>query len=142
MLMSGKMIKTLIIVLLVLVIGGAAGMVFVLNADGEEKEPDEQSLDEMVENSVQTEEMSTDLEDGSFVRIQFQIVTDSEKAKEEVEKRQFQAQNILIKELAKMDREAFKTGLSDLEAMMKDELNEVMQEGNIVDVYTIKKVLQ
>ncbi|WP_237648614.1 MULTISPECIES: flagellar basal body-associated protein FliL [Sediminibacillus] len=140
--MSGKMIKTLIIVLLVLVIGGAAGMVFVLNADGEEKEPDEQSLDEMVENSVQTEEMSTDLEDGSFVRIQFQIVTDSEKAKEEVEKRQFQAQNILIKELAKMDREAFKTGLSDLEAMMKDKLNEVMQEGNIVDVYTIKKVLQ
>ncbi|WP_074597366.1 flagellar basal body-associated protein FliL [Sediminibacillus halophilus] len=140
--MGSKMLKVLIITLLVLIIGGAAGMVYVLNADGEEKESDEQSLDEIVENSFQTEEMSTDLEDGSFVRIQFQIVADSEKAKEEVEKRQFQVQNILIKELAKMDRDAFKTGITDLESLMKDKLNEVMQEGTIVNVYTIKKVLQ
>ncbi|SDL73910.1 flagellar FliL protein [Sediminibacillus halophilus] len=142
MFMGSKMLKVLIITLLVLIIGGAAGMVYVLNADGEEKESDEQSLDEIVENSFQTEEMSTDLEDGSFVRIQFQIVADSEKAKEEVEKRQFQVQNILIKELAKMDRDAFKTGITDLESLMKDKLNEVMQEGTIVNVYTIKKVLQ
>ncbi|WP_234400712.1 flagellar basal body-associated FliL family protein [Virgibacillus senegalensis] len=136
------MIKSLVVILLVLVIGGAAGMVFVLTADGEENQSDEQSLDEMVEYSFQTEEMSTDLEDGSFVRIQFQIVADSEKAKEEVEKREFQTQNILIKELAKMDRDAFKEGLSNLESIMKDKLNEVMHEGKIVDVYTIQKVLQ
>ncbi|SDJ72281.1 flagellar basal body-associated protein FliL [Sediminibacillus albus] len=140
--MSNKLLKSLVAILAVLTIAGAAVLVVVLNVSGEDKADEEQTLDEMVEYSFQTSEMNTDLEDGSFVRIQFQIITDSEKAKEEIAKREFQTQNILIKELASMDREAFKTGLGELEDVMKEKLNGLMQEGKVVDVYTINKVLQ
>ena len=50
--------------------------------------------------------------------------------------------NILIKELAVMNEEDFKEGLTELETAIKDRLNEVMTEGTITDVYTINKILQ
>ncbi|MDY0408169.1 flagellar basal body-associated FliL family protein [Paracerasibacillus soli] len=82
------------------------------------------------------------LEDGSFVRIQFQVVTDSKQAKKEIEKREFQVKNILIKEIATMKEEDFKSGLGNLEKALQTKLNDVMAEGKVVGVYTINKILQ
>lgn len=140
--MSKKLFKTLIIILLTLSAAGAGALVFVFKTSGEEAEKSELSLEEMVEYSYETEEINTDLEDGSFVRIQFHVITDSEEAKAEIEHRAFQLKNILIKELSTTDRTAFKTGLTELEEQMKVKLNEVMEEGKVIDVYTVNKVLQ
>lgn len=140
--MNKKMFQTLIIVLLTLLVAGAGALVFVFQTSGEEKEDRDLSLEEMVEYSFETEELNTDLEDGSFVRIQFQIIADSPEAKEEVKNRAFQFKNMLIKELSVMDRDSFKTGLTELEERMKNKLNEVMEEGKVTDVYTVNKVLQ
>lgn len=132
----------MVVILLTVTAAGVGALVFVFQTSGEEKESSELSLEEIVEYSYETEEMNTDLEDGSFVRIQFQIITDSPEAKEEIEHRSFQFKNILIKELSSMEKEAFKTGLTELEEQMKVKLNEVMEEGKVVDVYTVNKVLQ
>ncbi|WP_077621957.1 flagellar basal body-associated protein FliL [Sediminibacillus massiliensis] len=140
--MTSKLMKTLVVFLVLLLVAAIAALVIILKVSGKEEASGEPTLDEVVENSFQTSEINTDLEDGSFVRIQFQVVTDSHDAKEEIEKREFQLQNILIKELASMNREDFKSGLSQLETAMKNKLNEVMLEGKVTDVYTINKVLQ
>jgi len=117
-------------------------VVIVLNLPGKNDKTEAQTIDDIVEYSYETPDITTDLKDGSFVRIQFQITTDGKKAKEEISKRDFQIKNALIKEMAKMDEEDFKEGLDDLEDALKDRLNEVMTEGKITDVYTISKVLQ
>lgn len=124
--------------LAILLVGAISVLIVVLNVEGAE----ELSIDKVVKYSYETEEIVTDLQDGTFVRIQFRILTDGKEAHEEISLRDFQLVNILIKELALMDEEAFKEGLGDLEATLKDSLNEVMTEGTITDVYTINKILQ
>lgn len=141
--MSSGLVKTMVTSLIVILLGGVIALVVVLNVSGEDKKNgDAESIDEIVENSYQTSEITTDLKDGSFVRIQFQIVTDGKKAKEEIAKREFQLKNILIKELSKMNTKDFKSGLGNLEDVVQLKLNEVMSAGKITDVYTISKILQ
>lgn len=138
-----RLVKTMITSLVVLLVGAIAALVVVLNVQGEEdKENKAQSIDDIVEYSYESPEITTDLSDGTFVRIQFQIVTDGKAAKEEISKRDFQLKNILIKELATKTEEDFKSGLTDLEQAVMEELNKLMTEGQITEVYTINKILQ
>jgi len=137
-----KLIKTMLVSLFSIVILSVATFVIIVNLPGNSEKTGAETIDDVIEYSYETPDITTDLKDGSFVRIQFQIITDGKKAKEEVEKRDFQIKNILIKELAKMDEDAFKTGLDGLEESLQESLNEVMTEGKITDVYTISKVLQ
>jgi flagellar protein FliL len=137
-----KFLKVTLLSLVIIILIGAVAAVIVINVLDKKNDNGEPSIDEIIEYSYQTPEITTDLSDGSFVRIQFQIVTDNKDAKEEIEKREFQVKNILIKELATMDEEAFKSGLSNVEDILKVELNKVMTEGAIIDVYTISKILQ
>lgn len=127
--------------LAILLIAAIAVLIVVLNMKDAE-ESDELTIDEIVKYSYQTPEITTDLKDGTYVRIQFQILTDGKEAHEEVSKRDFQLVNILIKELATMDEEAFREGLTGLEETLKESINEVMTEGSVTDVLTINKILQ
>ena len=135
-----RLVKTFITSLIIILLGGTATLVILLY--GEEEASTGSTIDDMVEHSYETPEIKTDLSDGSFVRVQFKVITDGEGAKEEISKRDFQLKNILIKELGTMDEEDFRTGLSDLEEVVKSKLNELMTDGNIVDVYTISKLMQ
>ncbi|MDC3416387.1 flagellar basal body-associated FliL family protein [Aquibacillus salsiterrae] len=140
--MNPKLLKLLVTLLVIITISGIVAVVIVLNLSGEAKGAEEQTLDKMVENSFTSSEMSTDLKDGSFVRIQFQLITNSKDAKQEVEKREFQLKNLFIKESVQLTSEDFKVGLSTLEEKLKDEMNQLMEDGEIVDVYIINKILQ
>ncbi|MGM8211746.1 flagellar basal body-associated protein FliL [Virgibacillus sp. W0430] len=137
-----RLTKMMVTSLIVLLLAGAIALVIVLNVTSNKNEGGAQSIDEIAEYSYETPEVTTDLNDGSFVRIQFQILTDGKKARKEVAKREFQIKNILIKELAEMNEEDFKSGLSALEDTLQVKLNEVMTEGNITEVYTTSKILQ
>ncbi|WP_226034940.1 flagellar basal body-associated protein FliL [Aquibacillus saliphilus] len=140
--MNRKLVKILVSVLIVLTILGIVAFVVILNVSGEQKDSSELSLDEMVEYSFTTSDMNTDLKDGSFVRIQFQIITDSKKAKEEIQKREFQLKNIFIKESVEMVEKDLQSGLTGLEDRMKKKMNELMLEGNIKEVYVVGKIIQ
>lgn len=117
-------------------------VVVVLYFNNNNIESKELSIDEMNEFSYETPEVTTDLKDGVFVRIQFQLIMDSKASLKEIEKREFQIKNILIKELAVMTEEDFNVGLADLEKVLQQKLNEIMTEGTIKDVYTISKIMQ
>lgn len=137
-----KLAHTLLTSFITIVVLAGAATLVILYLPGKNDESGAAAIDDMVEYSYETDDITTDLEDGSFVRIQFQVLTDGEGAKEEISKRDFQINNILIKELATMDEKKFKSGLDDLESDVKDKLNELMTEGKVTDVYTISKILQ
>ncbi|MCD5322691.1 MULTISPECIES: flagellar basal body-associated protein FliL [Pontibacillus] len=138
--MNPKILKAMVISLVVITVGGVVALILILNSSSQAS--GEPTIDELRDYSIETDEITTDLKDDRFVRIQFRIVTESKDAKEELEKRDFQLKNILIKELSPMDEKEFKTGVENLEAMIKTRLNELMTEGKVTEVYTIKKVLQ
>lgn len=139
--MMSRLVKITMTSMAILLIAAITLLIIVLNVDRGDGDR-ELTIDEIVEYSYETPEITTDLNDGTFVRVQFHIVTDGKEAHEEVSKRDFQLVNILIKELAVMNEEDFKEGLTELETAIKDRLNEVMTEGTITDVYTINKILQ
>ncbi|WP_242705682.1 MULTISPECIES: flagellar basal body-associated protein FliL [Pontibacillus] len=138
--MNPKILKAMVISLVVITVGGVVALILVLNSSTQAS--DEPTIDELREYSIETDELTTDLQNDRFVRIQFRIVTDSKDAKEELEKRDFQLKNILIKQLSPMNEEEFKSGVENLEGTLKTRLNELMTEGVVTEVYTIKKVLQ
>ncbi len=137
-----KFMKTLMISVFSIIVVGVIGFIGVFYFMDDTTDAGELSIDEMNKYSYETPEMTTDLEDGTFVRIQFRLITDGKKSVNEVSQREFQIQNILIKELATMTEDDFREGLSDLEISLKDNLNDVMNDGSITDVYTIDKILQ
>src|SRR5699024_8450750 len=92
--------------------------------------------------AYETPEMTTDLKNGAFVGIQFLVITDGKKAAEEVKEREFQIQNILIKELAEMSEDDVREGRSEIESALQVDLNTVLDDGIVTDVYTINKILQ
>jgi len=133
------MLTSLIILLLLVII---ALVVFYKQKDDVINHIDDVPINKMDQYSYQTPEITTDLKDGSFVRIQFQLVTNSKQAQKEIVQREFQLKNILIKELAKMEEDDFKANLAQLENVLVDKINEVMEKGQVLKVFTTNKILQ
>lgn len=105
-----------------------------------------QTLPEEVNTSqsnltVETEEITTDLSDGNFARIQFQLVADSEKSKEELTTRDFQVNNIILKELAQLSGEQLENNELYL-TNIQESINQLLSEGEVVDIYIINKIIQ
>ncbi|WLR53201.1 flagellar basal body-associated protein FliL [Bacillus tianshenii] len=138
------MLTIMLIVLAAITLIGVVALFVVMNFTGDSKEAAEPSIDEILEQSVETEEITTNLMSNDFIRIKFKITTDSTKAKEELEKRNFQVRNIIIQELSSMKPEDFKgkENLQELESMLKMRLNEIMQEGTIEKVFITDFILQ
>lgn len=137
-----RLVKTMITSLAVLLVGGGIVVVIVANVTGQPIFGEKDSIENIVKHSYETPEITTDLSDGTFVRIQFQILTDGKKAYNEITHRDFQIKNIIIKELSPMSQDDVKNGLGEIEKALKNKLNELMTDGEVVDVYTISKILQ
>jgi flagellar FliL protein len=103
-----------------------------------------ESIDEIIKYSVDIEEITTNLQSGGYLRVQYKVQTDSKKARTELEKRQFQVRNILIHEISSKKSSDFSggEGLEKLENDIQTKINEVMQEGLVVKVYTTSFLLQ
>ncbi|SER06545.1 flagellar FliL protein [Gracilibacillus ureilyticus] len=138
--MNPKLLRVLVIALVVIVIGGGATLYFLINS--QVKADEELTIDEMVKYSYTTDEMKTDLSDGSFVLIQFQFITDGKKAVEEIEKREFQVKNEFIKQSINLTENDFRENLPQLEENIMNAMNQEMTEGKIVEVLIISKVIQ
>ncbi|WP_339178211.1 flagellar basal body-associated protein FliL [Oceanobacillus sp. FSL W7-1293] len=137
-----KIVKIAMTSIITLLVGVVATLIIVIYVNEPEETSGEQSIDDMVSHSYETPEVTTDIKDDRYVQVQFQVITDDNNAVEELEKRGFQITNLLIKELAVMEVDDFQTGLDELEDTLKTDLNEMMTEGTVTEVYTIKKILQ
>ncbi|KOO46605.1 flagellar basal body-associated protein FliL [Priestia koreensis] len=140
---KNKLVNIMIIILLSLTLVGTAAVIIIMKMSGDEG-PKDPNIDEIVDASVDVTDITTNLLDDSFIRISFKIQTDSSDAKDELAKRDFQVRDIIIKELSNMKSAQFQgsRGVVQLEDRIKAKVNELMQDGRVVKVYTTSKMLQ
>ncbi len=140
---KNKLINIMVIILVVIALSGVVSY-FVITKINKVDSPKEPTIDEILEQSIDTEEITTNLNDGHYLVIQLKIQTDNKKTKEELEKRTFQINNILIQELSSMKSEQFtsKEGLIEVEDLLKMRLNEIVQEGTVEKVYITNRLVQ
>ncbi len=140
---NNKMVMTLLILLIAITLVGAVAIVMILNMNDQDKGKGP-SIDEVIEYSVDIPELTTNLASDDFIRISFKIQTDSKKAKEELEKRIFQVNNIIILELSEKKTEDIKgtAGQKKLEEDIKVQINKLMQDGKVEKVYITQFLLQ
>ncbi|MCT2344017.1 flagellar basal body-associated protein FliL [Niallia taxi] len=140
---NNKVLVIMLVLILTIALVGAGAFIYIwkFSGDKEEKEP---TIDEVVEASIDIPELTTNLATDNFIRISFKVQTDSTKAAEELEKRVFQVQNIIIQELSEKTPKDMqgKEGQVKLENDLKDKINELMQEGKVVQVYITNSLLQ
>ncbi len=140
---KNKLVMIMAILLVAITLVGAIAVVVILKVTGEDKEK-EITIDEVLEASVDIPQMTANLASNDFIRISFKIQTDSVKAKEELEKRDFQVKNIIILELSEKTAEDLKgkEGQQKLENDLKTKISEIMQEGKVEHVYITESLLQ
>ncbi|MEK5184388.1 flagellar basal body-associated protein FliL [Solibacillus sp. FSL W7-1324] len=139
---NNKLLTIMLIILVTITLFGVIVVVLLTQMDKEK--PDGPTIDEIIESSVDIPEITTNLADGSFVRMTLKIQASDKKAGEELFKRDFQVKNIVIQELSEMEETALegKQGKITFQDAIKSQLNEVMQEGEVTQVYITSYVLQ
>nr|WP_253264530.1 flagellar basal body-associated protein FliL [Geobacillus sp. MR] len=133
----------MVIMLAIIALAGTVALVMVMKMAGGEKQG-EPSADELAESSIDIPEMTTNLADGRYIKISFKIQTDSDKGKEEAEKRDFQIKDVIIERLSEMKAADFKgkEGMTALKERLKQDINALMQEGKVENVYITSFILQ
>lgn len=140
---NNKLLTIMLIILVTITLIGI--VIFVLltqfNKPASNGEP---TIDEIIAASVDVPEITTNLADGSFVRLTLKITTDSKNAAAELTKRDFQINNLLIEELSELTEEDLqgKQGKIFLQSTVKSKLNELMQNGEVVEVYITSYIIQ
>ncbi len=133
----------MLILLVAIALVGAVAIIIVkqLNDNSGPKEP---SIDEVLAASVDVPQITTNLASNDFIRISFKIQTDSKKAKEELEKRDFQVKDIIIQELSEMEAEDIqgKDAQNKLKEELKGKINTILQKGEVKQVYITENLLQ
>ncbi|WP_186671236.1 flagellar basal body-associated protein FliL [Sporosarcina sp. BP05] len=141
--MKNKVMMVSLIILVCITLIGAVGLILVmqLNKGDEEKEP---TIDEIIESSVDIEEITTNLGNRQFVRLTLKIQTDNKLAGEELAKRDFQVKNIIIQELSEMTSKDLegKAGKKAFEDVLIGHLNPLMQNGEVQKVYIVSYIIQ
>lgn len=140
---NNKVLVIMLVLILTIALVGAGAFIYIWKFSGD-KEAKEPTIDEVVEASIDIPELTTNLATDNFIRISFKVQTDSKKAAEELEKRVFQVQNIIIQELSEKTPKDMqgKEGQVKLENDLKDKINDLMQEGKVVQVYITNSLLQ
>ncbi len=140
---NNKLLMIMLMMLVAITLIGAIALVLVMkfSGDNETKKP---TIDEVLEASVDIPQVTANLASDDYIRISFKIQTENKKAKEELQKRDFQVKNLIIQELSEMKAEDIqgKEGQIKLQEDLKTKINGLMQEGKIVQVYITESLLQ
>lgn len=127
----------------VLILMGAGGAIYSIKYmdDRAQTQP---SIDEVIKLSVEVPEITTNLKDDTLIQISFMIETDDREAREELEKREFQIKDIVINELSEIESRQLKgkKAKQDMEDKLTEQINGLMQEGEVVEIYTTSSILQ
>ncbi len=145
-LFKNKLVTIMLIILNALTLIGVITLVlyFHFSKSTEPVPKQEFTIDEIVALTVDTTEITTNLLSNDYIRVSFKLQVDNEEAKMELEKRDFQVKNIIIRELSGMRSSDFSgsAGIENLEKAIRTRINKYMQEGKVVNVYTTGFVLQ
>lgn len=140
--MKAKLIPvSIILVVAILLLGGTWYFLYFSKTQGKQTAL---TPDDILATMVETESITTNLNSGGYIQLRFQIQTSSKEAKDELEKRSFQVQNIILRLASGMSAEqAKKPGENgQFEFQLENKLNGILQSGKVVHVFTINKVIQ
>ncbi|WP_141992171.1 flagellar basal body-associated protein FliL [Bacillus sp. B4EP4a] len=142
--MKKNLMTIMLIILVAITLVGVIAVVVVTKLSDPTSAEDKPSIDEIVKSSVEIPEITTNLAGNDYIKISFMFQTESKKAKEELEKRNFQVKNIIITELSEMKTEELtgKKGKEKLQEALKTRMNELMEEGKVEKVYITSSILQ
>lgn len=142
--MKNKLLTISLIILVSITLIGVVALILIMNFNKGEEGEAEPNIDEILEASVDIEEITTNLSGRHFIRISLKIQTDNKKAGEELQKRDFQVKNLVIQELSEMTAKDFegKAGKQQFEEAIKSQLNQLMQEGQVEKVYIVSYIIQ
>ena len=140
--MNKKLIQTMILILLVIALIGTGAVVYITKYSG--KSSKGPTIDDVLKYSVDVSEITTNLASDNYAKMAFKIQTDSKKAKDELTKRDFQVRNLIIEELSEKKAKDLqgKAGKLQLQDALKTKINQVMQDGKVVQVYITESLLQ
>jgi flagellar protein FliL len=104
----------------------------------------DQPVDELIEQSIDTETITTNFVDKGFIKTKFKIITSSKEKAEEIKKLQFLVESTIIKSLNEMKQEEAKglQGFTYIETILKDKLNKELGKDYITRVYTVDLLIQ
>jgi flagellar basal body-associated protein FliL len=102
------------------------------------------SADEIVERTIETKEITTNLFTENFAKAKFSIQLNSSKAKEEAEKVLPIVESKIIKILSQSNKDDLKgnEGIQQLETKIKDEINTILPNGKAEKVYATELLIQ
>jgi len=140
---NNKVLTMMLLLLVSITLVGVIALVMILNSDGGKIGGNGQTIDDIVKASVEVPEITTNLANSEFIKISFTIQTDGKDGKEELEKRNFQVNNIIITELSELTAEQFegKKGKENLQEKLKTRIDSIMQEGTIEHVYITSSII-
>jgi flagellar FliL protein len=140
---------TLIILIAICLLGSTAFVLYqYFMADTKqtatEEKPEKLTADEQLERTVETKEIRTNLADNKYILIKFAFLMDSIEAKSELDKLSIQLNSILVSVLASTHSNDIQgaEGLQKLETMVLNRVNEILEEGKVVQVYIPEKIIQ
>lgn len=140
---KNKLLTIMLIILVTLTLLGVVAVILItqLNKESVSEGP---PIEDVIESSVDIPEITTNLSDGGYAKVALKIETDSKKAAEELTLRVFQVNNIVIQELSEMEEEELqgKQGKVLFEKAIKAQINELMHEGEVVQVYMTSFIIQ
>ncbi|RKD75363.1 flagellar FliL protein [Sinobaca qinghaiensis] len=145
--MNNKKVMGMLLIFIVTVgVIGAGAFYFIQNTSSTAEADDAEvlSADEMAANSWELEELTTNLADDHFIKASFKIQLDSEKGREELEKRDYQVKNAIIMDLSSRSAESLQTteGLKEMEKALQETINKEMTKGKVVKVYITQRLIQ
>lgn len=134
---NNKLLSIMLIILVTITLIGVVALVVVNQFSKEATTTSAPSIDEIIEQSVDVPEYSTNLADNHYVQLSLKIQTDSTDAAEELTKREFQTKDILLEVLSEMTSEDLegKKGKELLTNTLKAKFNSLMQNGEVQKVY-------
>ena len=138
-----KMVRIMLVMISVILLAGIITIIVIYKSN-EATKAKGPNIDEVVDSSVDIDTMTTNLKDNHIVQIAIKIEGNDKKAKEELTKRDFQIKDIMIDELSNMNMQDLQAekGKQKFKTDIKNRLNKMMQDGEVVNVYITSFVIQ
>lgn len=132
----------MIVLLTAILLIAALALIIILKMEHKDtdKEP---TIDEVLKVSVDVPEITTNLANGKYIKLSLKVQTDSQKAKDELVKRDFQIQSLLIDELSEMEDTDLegKEEKQEFSEALKKQMNDLMQKGKVEKVYITSYII-
>jgi flagellar protein FliL len=138
--------KSILIIGIITIIGVAGFFTWnYLQTKPDEKETKKQeTIENLLEKSVETETITTNLADVGLAKMKFKIITNSKKNAEELTKLSFLTESTIIKYFNGVTKQEM-TGTGAIETIenkLKDDLNKALGHEYVTKVYIVEHMVQ